>query len=204
MTNSDNVFTDISDKIEILSTDDTKMQKLGEILSNESSRIILKLLFEDNMTSNQISQKTGMLLSLVIYHLNKMMEIGIVKVIKIEKNQKEHDMKYYGTSKFAVIILPSKSIDKAKKSKSSYNSLKRISGFAAIGMAATISWLATVLVMQSSMNPPLLSPIKMVENGFLPAVMSVITIIAGLIIKKIFKEYHKTKNKDYSHHDKIL
>jgi hypothetical protein len=186
-------FTNISDKIEILSTDDAKMQKLGEIMSNESSRIILKLLFEDNMTANQISQKTEMLLSLVIYHLNKMTEIGIVKIVKIEKNRKEHDMKYYGTSKFAVIILPSKSIDKAKKSKSLYNSLKKISGFVAIGMAAVISWLVTYIVTQSSINPPLLSPIKTPEIDSYAMLMSIITIIVGLIIKKIFHEYDKKK-----------
>lgn len=189
----DSDLTNISDKIEILSTDDAKMQKLGEIMSNESSRIILKLLFEADMTANQISQKTEMLLSLVIYHLNKMTEIGIVKVVKIEKNQKEHDMKYYGTSKFAVIILPSKSIDKAKKSKSLYNSLKKISGFVAIGMAAVISWLVTYIVTQSSMNPPLLSPIKTPEIDSSAMLMSIITIIVGLIIKKIFHEYDKKK-----------
>jgi len=190
--------TDISNKIEILSTDDAKMQKLGEILSNESSRNILKLLFENNMTANQISQKTEMLLSLVIYHLNKMTEIGIVDVTKIEKNQKEHDMKYYGISKFAVVILPSRSIDKAKKSKSLYNSLKKISGFVAIGMAATISWLVTSIVMQSSMNPPLLTPIKTPESEFLVILMPVVTIIIGLVVKKIFNEHDKKSMIDTS------
>jgi len=47
----------ISDKVEILSTEDEKIKAVGEILSSDSSRKILKLLFNQSLTANQISQK---------------------------------------------------------------------------------------------------------------------------------------------------
>ena len=50
----------ISDKVEILSTDDEKLKAMGEILSTDASRQILKLLFNESMTANQISQKTDL------------------------------------------------------------------------------------------------------------------------------------------------
>ena len=64
----------ISDRVEIISTEDQKMKAIGEILSSDSSRSILKLLFNDSLTANQISQKTEISLPLVIYHLKKMQE----------------------------------------------------------------------------------------------------------------------------------
>ena len=45
----------ISDRVEILSTEDQKMKSIGEILSSDSSRAILKILFNDSLTANQIS-----------------------------------------------------------------------------------------------------------------------------------------------------
>ena len=48
----------IADRVEILSTEDLKLKSIGEILSSDSSRAILKILFNDSLTANQISQKT--------------------------------------------------------------------------------------------------------------------------------------------------
>ncbi|MGQ0377262.1 MAG: ArsR/SmtB family transcription factor [Nitrososphaerota archaeon] len=89
----------ISDKVEILSTEDQKIKAVGEILSSDSSRQILRLLFNDTLTANQISQKTGVSLPLVIYHLKKMQEANVVKITNVGKNTKSHDMKFYTADK---------------------------------------------------------------------------------------------------------
>lgn len=130
----------LTDKIEIISTDDEKIKSVGELLSSDSSRTILKLLFEDIMTANQISQKTGISLPLVIYHLKKMQGMGIVKVSNVGKNVKAQDMKFYTTTKFAIVILPSSLSQKAKASKSLANSFKTIYRFASIGVAGIATW----------------------------------------------------------------
>ena len=130
----------LTEKIEIISTEDEKIKSVGELLSSDSSRAILKLLFEDIMTANQISQKTGMSLPLVIYHLKKMQDMGIVKISNVGKNVKAQDMKYYTTTKFAIVILPSSLSQKAKTSKSLANSFKTIYRFASIGVAGVATW----------------------------------------------------------------
>lgn len=130
----------LTEKIEIISTDDEKIKSVGELLSSDSSRTILKLLFEDIMTANQISQKTGISLPLVIYHLKKMQGMGIVKVSNVGKNVKAQDMKFYTTTKFAIVILPSSLSQKAKTSKSLANSFKTIYRFASIGVAGIATW----------------------------------------------------------------
>jgi len=130
----------LTEKIEIISTEDEKIKSVGELLSSDSSRAILKLLFEDTMTANQISQKTGISLPLVIYHLKKMQDMGVAKVSNIGKNVKAQDMKYYTTTKFAIVILPSSLSQKAKTSKSLANSFKTIYKFASIGVAGVATW----------------------------------------------------------------
>jgi DNA-binding transcriptional ArsR family regulator len=134
---------EITDKVEILSTDDDKIKSVGELLSSDSSRTILKLLFNDQLTANQIAQKTEISLPLVIYHLKKMQEAGMVKISQTGKNTKSHDMKYYTVDKFAIVILPSGATEKAKSSKSLFNSFNRIYKFSMIGGAAIAAWFSS-------------------------------------------------------------
>ncbi|HSB56373.1 MAG TPA: winged helix-turn-helix domain-containing protein [Nitrosopumilaceae archaeon] len=135
-----------SENIEIISTDDEKIKSFGELLSSDSSRKILKLLYAEVMTANQIAQKTGISLQLVRYHIKKLQDHGIVRIVKIEKNSKEHDMKYYSAARFAVVILPSHLSVKARESKSLFDSLKTIYRFAAIGIFGVLTWFGTISV----------------------------------------------------------
>ncbi len=134
---------DPTENIEIFSTDDEKIRSIGELLTNDSSREILQLLFKEEMTATQLAQKTETSLQLVKYHLNKMQDMGVVKVSKIEKNIKAQDMKYYKATKFAIVILPSAVSDKAKESKLLLRSFRTIYRFVGIGVAAVASWFAT-------------------------------------------------------------
>ncbi|MCE9617829.1 MAG: winged helix-turn-helix domain-containing protein [Nitrosarchaeum sp.] len=145
----------ISDRVEILSTEDQKMKAIGEILSSDSSRAILKILFNDSLTANQISQKTEISLPLVIYHLKKMQESGVVKITSVGKNTKSHDMKFYTVDKLAIIILPSQMSEPAKKSKSLFNSFTRIHRLATLGGVSIAAWFSSQLIQkgtESSVN----------------------------------------------------
>jgi DNA-binding transcriptional ArsR family regulator len=172
------------EKVEIVSTDDEKIKLIGSLLSNDASRNILKLLFEQEMTANEIAQKTGMLLSLIIFHLQKMQEVGLVKINKVGKNSKGHDMKYYGTTKLAVIILPPKISEKAKKSKSLANTLNRIYKFAAIATAGVVAW----LVLNINVNP--VSPGLVSRNpDAMPIgiIIPLLIVIVGLVMERIIE-----------------
>lgn len=140
----------ISDKVEILSTEDQKIKAIGEILSSDSSRQILRLLFNDALTANQISQKTGVSLPLVIYHLKKMQEANVVKITNVGKNTKSHDMKFYTADKFAIVILPEQMSSPAKKSKSLLNSFSRIHRLATLGAACIAVWFSSQFALQQS------------------------------------------------------
>ncbi|MEM2785365.1 MAG: winged helix-turn-helix domain-containing protein [Candidatus Nitrosotenuis sp.] len=186
-------MTDIHEKVEIVSTDDEKVKLIGGLLSNDTSRNILKLLFEQEMTANEIAQKTGMLLSLVIFHLQKMQEADLIKINKIGKNIKGHDMKYYGATKLAVIIMPSKISEKAKKSKSLFNSLNRIYKFAAIGLAGLATWL--MIHFQNLDEEPthggIVPPLNEITTNTFVIIVPLIVVLVGLIIERIILEIKK-------------
>jgi DNA-binding transcriptional ArsR family regulator len=134
----------IAERVGIYGTDDDNLRALGEVLVTDVSRTILKLLFENTLTANDIAVKTEYSLQLVRYHLKKMQDVGLVEIPKIGKNTKSHDMKYYTATKFAIVILPSKFSDKAKNSKSLLRSLKSLYRLGAVGVAAVGAWFATL------------------------------------------------------------
>ena len=142
--NSEKTRQPIAERVGIYGTDDDSLRALGEVLVTDVSRTILKLLFENTLTANDISIKTEYSLQLVRYHLKKMQDVGLVEISRIGKNTKSHDMKYYTATKFAIVILPSKFSEKARTSKSLLRSLKSLYRLGAIGIAAIGSWFSTL------------------------------------------------------------
>ncbi len=61
----------IAERVNIYDTDDDKLRELGEVLVTDTSRRILKLLFEKTMTANEIATATEFSLQLVRYHIKK-------------------------------------------------------------------------------------------------------------------------------------
>jgi len=139
---------EFTEKIKILATDDEKIKSFGELFTNDSSREILQLLFNEELTANQIAQKTEISLQLVKYHLIKLQDLGIVKISKIEKNSKSQDMKIYTATKFSIVIVPPKLSEKTKESKLLVRSFKHIYKVAGLGIATGISGLLSSTQLQ--------------------------------------------------------
>lgn len=139
---------EITEKIKIIATDDEKIKSFGELLTNDSSRAILQLLFNEELTALQIAEKTGISLQLVKYHIIKLQDLGIVKVTKIEKNSKSQDMKFYSASKFSMVIVPPKYSEKTRESKLLVRSFRHIYKIAGFGISAGISGLMSLTLLQ--------------------------------------------------------
>ncbi len=145
----------VDDHVNIFSIDDEKMKVLAKVISNKSSVTILNLLFDKEMTANDIAQKTDMSLQLVKYYLDKMQQINLIHVSKIGKNSKARDMNYYKTSKMAIIITPSKIVEKTRQSKSLSRSFHSISRFFGVAMSSAIAVLSLAMVSaESSLYAP--------------------------------------------------
>ncbi len=145
---------DLTEKIKILATDDEKIKSFGELFSNDSSREILQLLFNEELAATQIAQKTDISLQLVKYHLNKLRDLGVVKISKIEKNSKSQDMKIYSATKFSIVIVPPKLSEKTKESKLLVRSFRHIYKVAGLGIATGISGLFSLSMLQQDRQLP--------------------------------------------------
>ena len=145
---------EITEKIKIMATDDVKIKSFGELLTNDSSRAILQLLFNEELTALQIAEKTKISLQLVKYHIIKLQDLGVVKVTKIEKNSKSQDMKFYSASKFSMVIVPPKYSEKTKESKLLVRSFKHIYKIAGLGIAAGMSGLLSLSMFQRDIRVP--------------------------------------------------
>ncbi len=180
--NSDN----ISNEIKIFSNNDEKLKFLGKILNNDSSREILLLLIEKQMTANEISLQTKLSLPLILHHINQMIQAEIVSVSKIENNSKNQPMKYY-FAKTGILILPEKTITKANNSKSLFRSLKGIIKFAMIGISGITTWFLTSSLQEPKKDYQDWGPSGIsIDQLILSSVTAVIVIIVlyWIIIKK--------------------
>jgi SepF-like predicted cell division protein (DUF552 family) len=196
--------SDPTDKIEIYSTDDEKIKTLGGLFSSDSSRTILNLLFENEMSASEIANKTEMSLELVRHHIQKMQKIGLVRISKIEKNSRAQEIKYYISKKFVIMVLPPTISEKAKNSKGLLKNLKKVYHFAAIGIAAISTWFVTNIILTPSsitLDRPMSGPDESI--GFWSGIASLSIIILGLIIersgisiKALMKKRKRSSSKD--------
>ena len=73
-------------------TDDESLKIFGELLSNKSSRDIIRSLIDEEMYKIEIVKKLGLRTNLIIHHLHKMESIGLLETThkKIIRKGKEH------------------------------------------------------------------------------------------------------------------
>jgi len=154
MSTDESSSDELTEKIKILATDDEKIKSFGELFSNDSSRKILQLLFNEELAATQITQKTDISLQLVKYHLNKLQDLGVVKISRIEKNSKSQDMKIYSATKFSIVIVPPKLSEKTKESKLLVRSFRYIYKVAGLGIATGLSGLFSLSLLQQDRQIP--------------------------------------------------
>lgn len=183
------------DKIKVFSSDDEKLKLLGELLSNKSSRDIIKLLIDKEMYTNEIVKKLELKVSLVIHHLQKMESIGLLEITnkKITRNGENHRFFRIPTG---MLILPNES--KEITDNGFFKGIFKTSmKFVAIGITSLISFLALTPHRQNVGSVVLDIPEKdLIEkiSEIDPLIFSLLIIIVGLIIERIFS---KKRKKEY-------
>lgn len=67
-------------KIKIFGNDEKSLKLLGELLGNDTSRRIMRYLIVNESYTNQIATKLDLRVSLVIHHLKKLEQLGMIEV----------------------------------------------------------------------------------------------------------------------------
>lgn len=175
-------------KIKVFASDDN-LKALGELLSNDTSRKIICNLMNKEMYTNEISTKLDMRVSLVIHHLKKMEELGMLEITNKKIKRKGQEHRFFKIH-YDIFV----SIDKTKEDIGKKATLKKIFResvkFVAIGLAAIISFFTYDPIETKAKWSGAYGDYNIVEDVSLE--IPLLIIIIGLVIERI---YSYTKNK---------
>ncbi len=173
------------DRIKVFFSDDEKLKLLGELLSNKSSRDIIKLLIDKEGYTNEIANKLELKVSLVIHHLQKMESIGLLEITnkKIARNGEMHRFFRIPTG---MLILPTESKEKVNNElfkKTFHSSIK----FVVIGVAGALSWIYGKSLQMQTGDSEFIDASEGISNTGESnlLVLPFLIIIIGLIIERI-------------------
>ena len=192
-------FDDIKNNMAVFSSDDERLKFLGEIFGNSTSRTILSLLIEQDMTVMEIAKKTGIKPNLIMHHLNKMMQAEVVTITKKTINSRGRLMKHY-KAKPAIMMFSKNHAKRAQKSKSLFRIIKRITRFASIGFAGTLTWMITspegntAFKSPKTTLPPYMTPVEVTSywgDLVFAITITISVVIAGMVIERIFSRLRK-------------
>ena len=122
------------EKLLILPLNDKNSKKISQVISSDTARNILEALASTPRSASEIAEKLGIPLSTVQYNLEKLYDVGLVKVERTKYSRKMKTVKIYAPQRKFVVIAPGKA-DK----KDVIAALKRyltVIVFAAFGSAA--------------------------------------------------------------------
>lgn len=95
-------------EFETIEVGDEKAKELAQIIVNDKAIAILRLLQEKPYSASEISEKLGMPLSTVVYHLDKMSRVGLVEVAGKRYGKRLQEVKLYRASPRPILLLPAK------------------------------------------------------------------------------------------------
>ncbi len=130
-------------EIEIITDDDETLKTLGELLSNKTSRDLLKYLMNKEAYKMKISNELKIPFSLIEHHLKKMEKLGLVKITnkQIVKGGVLH--KTYKITATGIFILLNSTKEEIIEKGILKKIFKETVKFASIGSLVVLSWFST-------------------------------------------------------------
>jgi len=176
-------------KIKVFASDDN-LKALGELLSNDSSRNIIYNLMTKEMYTNEIATKLDMRVSLVIHHLKKLEDLGLLEITEKKIKRKGIEHRFFQIKSNIFVVLDN-TVDEIQEKGFLKNIFKDGIKFAAIGITSLTSWLL-LYDPPSSVTSQTSEPYSVAETLLIP--LSI--IIIGLIIERIFYQFKKKGGDD--------
>ncbi len=97
----------LDDALHIITTDDEKAKIVAMELANDNGRRIIDSLFIEHQSASDLANKLNIPMPTVMFHIERLMEIGLIDVVDTKLSRKFKDIKYYGPKKTAILIVPS-------------------------------------------------------------------------------------------------
>jgi DNA-binding transcriptional ArsR family regulator len=97
----------LDDILHVISTDDENAKIVAMELANDNGRRIIDAFFIEPQSASDLAKKLDLPMPTVMFHIERLMEIGIIGVVDTKLSRKFKDIKYYGPKKTAILIVPS-------------------------------------------------------------------------------------------------
>jgi len=172
-------------KIKVFSSEDEKLKSLGELMSNKSSRDIIRLLIDKEMYINEIAKKLELKVSLVIHHLQKMEAVGLLEITTKKITRKGEEHRFFRIP-LGMLIFPKQSEEEVNNGVLKKIFKDRIK-FVAIGLTSFFLW--TFMEFGGSMDIIPNNDTSYSNNLVLP----MFVLILGLVSERIYNHIKKKK-----------
>ncbi|MGD2247719.1 MAG: helix-turn-helix domain-containing protein [Candidatus Methanofastidiosia archaeon] len=97
----------LDDILQVFSTDEEKAKLLAMQIANDRGREVLEYIYKGKpLSASDISDDLDIPLPTVMFHIDRFLEIGIIKIVKTRMSKKLREIKYYGPAKRAFLIIP--------------------------------------------------------------------------------------------------
>jgi len=93
-------------EVVVLQPGDERAQKIGKAIASQSATDILNALQERPSTAGDLTSTLGMPMGTVKYHLENLLEAGLVEVRQIRYSVKGREIKVYGLKDQLLIVAP--------------------------------------------------------------------------------------------------
>lgn len=97
---------EIEEYVEIISTDDKRIKIIGEELGNDTGRAIFTTISKGITSPNELTKVLDVSLPLVNWHINRLVQVGLIRVEKLKMSSKNRPVRYYGPAKAVLVIVP--------------------------------------------------------------------------------------------------
>jgi len=104
----------LDDVLHVISTDDEKAKMVAMELANDNGRRIIDAFFIEPQSAGDLSKKLDLPMPTVMFHIERLIEIGIIDIVDTKLSRKFKDIKYYGPKKTAILIVPSQKEETVK------------------------------------------------------------------------------------------
>lgn len=172
-------------KIKVFKPSDESLKLLGELLTNDTSRRIIMTLGESEMYVNKLAEKLDIRVSLVIHHLKKLGELGLLDITEKPISKRTKDHKFFKLST-DVFLSFTEDKEENKLKKLFKNNIK----FTSIGIITGVVFMITDL--QNFYNPTGVSH----AVGLPLFVSPLCVLITCLIIERIMLSRRRKKKKN--------
>src|SRR3972149_11581525 len=88
-------------------------KKITQVISNDTARLIIELLADAPLSASDIAGRLQVPLTTIVYNLENLENVGLVKVERIKYSEKGREVKIYAPVRKLIVVVPERTDKKS-------------------------------------------------------------------------------------------